>query len=148
MGNKFTEKEIAILKEHYETMRNQDIVDQFLPHRNKNQIKKKAASLGLKKDIEYLKALRTSNIEKQNDKRNRRFTEDELSIIKEHYPQGGSRLCRKYLPDRSKQVINNKARELGLEAPALHPDLWEVDMIAQSKDNPYSVTVVYRRDGV
>ena len=141
----FTDEEVAILKEHYETMRNQDIVDQFMPHKTTNQIKSKAHNLGLKKDKEMLKKMQTETILKVNS--DKAFTEYELDIIREYYPEGGSKIVRKYI-DRSADVIYNKAKEMGIKVYSTHPDLWRIDRIAQSKDNPYSVTVVYKKDGV
>lgn len=38
----------------------------------------------------------------------------ELDILRKHYNYGGSKLCKKYIPDRADQDIRCKARRIGL----------------------------------
>lgn len=38
----------------------------------------------------------------------------ELDILRQHYNYGGSKLCKKYIPDRADQDIRCKARRIGL----------------------------------
>lgn len=38
----------------------------------------------------------------------------ELDILRKHYNYGGSKLCKKYIPDRADQDIRSKARRIGL----------------------------------
>lgn len=142
----FTDEEIQIIKKYYSNMRNQDISDKYLPNKTPDQIKSKASNLGLKKDPTFLNDLKIKNIKDYNEANKKMFTEYELEIIKKYYPEGGTKIVRKYI-DRSPEVIYNKANEMGIKAFSTHPDLWRVDRIMQKKDNPYSITVVYKKDG-
>ncbi len=48
--------------------------------------------------------------------KNKRFTKDEIKVIKEKYPVGGSKLVKEYLKDRSLKSISEKARTLGIKS--------------------------------
>lgn len=47
--------------------------------------------------------------------KNKRFTEEEIEVIREKYPVGGSKLVIEYLKDRSLKSISEKARTLGIK---------------------------------
>jgi len=91
---RWTEGEKEIVRKHYQKFGAKRLSETFLPNRSPEAIRHIAWRLGLTGKI------------------CRAWSDEELRVLKEYYPKIGLKIM-KFL-DRSRGVIKNKARELGL----------------------------------
>jgi len=91
---RWTEDEVEIIKKYYQKFGAKKLSETLLPNRSPSAICHIAWRLGL------------------TGKLCRRWTDEELKILKEYYPKMGLKVMK--LLNRSRGVIKNKARELGL----------------------------------
>lgn len=103
----FSLKDDELLKELYSKYTNKELVQIFNGQFSASQIKNRAKSLKLKKDlVTKLKAQTT---------RNGVWEEWEKEIIKRHYSRNGANECQKYIPERSIASIRHKAIRMGIK---------------------------------
>ncbi|MGR2738373.1 hypothetical protein ACUY1T_07970 [Billgrantia sp. Q4P2] len=106
LSTPWTQREIALLLQHYPVLEASEVRRQFLPHRSSNDIYTKAQQLGLHK------AATADPVESPP------WTEEELGLLRRHYDVlPGADLHRQYLPRRSVEIIQRKARRLGFDVP-------------------------------
>lgn len=91
--NKWSDADVEILKQNYQTMTDQEIVDSFFPHRKFNQIAAKRLKLGLMKSTQWAEA--------------------DIEIVKQNYYKGVPH-CMALLPQYDREAIKWLANSLGL----------------------------------
>lgn len=102
----WTPQEISLLTQHYPVLEASEVRRRFLPHRSSNDIYTKAQQLGLHK------AATADPVESPP------WTEEELGLLRRYYDVlPGADLHRQYLPRRSVETIQRKARRLGFDVP-------------------------------
>lgn len=124
---KWSEEEIELLKKEYPINHIENLV-QLFPNRLENAIIKKAKRLGLKKTI--LKKNRSSM---------KKWSEEEIEILKEYYPiTKNSEIC-KYLPNRTSESIISKANDMKISKEYTY--LWSEEEINFLKNNYKNITI-------
>ena len=96
---RWSEQENQFLREHYQTTE-LFILERYLPERTGNAIKQQAGVLGL---------WGVKNVAKHDP-----WTEEEMAVLRDYYPDNGIHLCRALLPGRSRYSIALKIRRMGL----------------------------------
>lgn len=113
-GWRWSQEEIEILLEVYETTSNKDISDKYLPNRTPQQIGEYARKkLGLKKA--KIKKAKSDKPNKSENKRAKKWSEEEESLLKQVYENHSNKDIKElYFPDKTLNSIGAKARKLGL----------------------------------
>lgn len=120
----WSESELKILKEHYPQMGRQ--VSDLLPGRTEQSCKNMAAKLGL-------------TITQKASTRKEKWSEDEIKILKESYPEMGSAVY-KLLPNRSDTACVAMAYKLGISyGPPRKCVKWTDEEIDILKANYYNL---------
>ena len=120
-GYHWSQEEIEILLEVYETTSNKDISDKYLPNRTPQQIGDYARKkLGLHKDKEHFKETTKQKRElerqlKEEENRLKEWSDEDIKLLIEVYPNMSNEDIKNiYFPNRSLNSINYKVRKLGL----------------------------------
>lgn len=92
-NDKWTNQDIAVLKENYSTMTDQEMVDRFFPYRKASSIGAKRFKLGLMKETQW--------------------TPEDIEIVKQNYYEGVPH-CMALLPQYNRSAIKWLANSLGL----------------------------------
>lgn len=127
--SKWSESEVALLKEHYPSS-DWGIVLASLPCHNRVSIKTKAQKLGIKRLVN------TPGIKPNS------WSDSEIALLKEHYPVASWSTLLSLLPGRSKQAIRLKSHKLSLFREGYTPRYpnWSSDEDNVLKDNYNSAT--------
>ena len=96
---RWTAKENQFLTDHYQTMELSALV-RCLPGRTGNAIKQQAGVLGLWGVKQVSKSVE--------------WTEEELAVIRDYYPDNGIYICCDFLPGRTRDAIALKIKRSGL----------------------------------
>lgn len=96
---RWTEKEDQFLTDNYHTME-LSVLEEHLPGRTGSAIKQQAGVLGL---------WGVKNVSKPNE-----WSEEELAVLRDYYPNNGIHVCCDFLPGRSKDSVALKIRRSGL----------------------------------
>lgn len=133
----WTQEEVKILKEKYETATRQELLEIF-EGRTWQSIRSKAQSIGLKRSDD------ASRLSKSLGHRYRKdaWTDEEIDILKQLYPTGGSKAVNEKLPHRNRKAIVIKANELGLR---FTKSTWKREVSYEDDGSRRSVIATYIR---
>lgn len=135
----WTEQEVDLLKEKYATTPRQDLLEIF-EGRTWQSIRCKAQQLGLKRNDDAISKSRKFG----NKHRKDIWSDEEINILKQFYPIGGSKLVNEKIPHRNRRAIITKANELGIRLED-REDKWEREVNYEDDGSRRAIIATYTR---